>query len=36
LFLRRSESNVLASGAKRGNEVANQIMQRIRAAVGLC
>ena len=28
--------NVLARGAKRANEVANQVMQRVRAAVGLC
>jgi hypothetical protein len=35
LFSRRSESNVLAGGAKRGNEVANQVIKRIRAAVGL-
>ena len=27
--------NVLAHGAKRANEVANQVMQRVRAAVGL-
>ena len=27
--------NVLARGAKRANEVANQVMQRVRAAVGL-
>jgi hypothetical protein len=27
--------NVLASGAKRANEVADQVMQRVRKAVGL-
>jgi hypothetical protein len=27
--------NVLARGAKRANEVANQVMQRVRVAVGL-
>ena len=27
--------NVLACGAKRGNEIADQVMQRVRAAVGL-
>src|SRR2546421_12135274 len=27
--------NVLARGAKRANEIANQVMQRVRAAVGL-
>ncbi len=27
--------NVLACGAKRANEIANQVMQRVRAAVGL-
>ena len=28
--------NVLARGAKRANDIANQVMQRVRAAVGLC
>jgi tryptophanyl-tRNA synthetase len=28
--------NVLARGAKRANEVADQVMQRVRTAVGLC
>ena len=27
--------NVLARGAKRANEIADQVMQRVRAAVGL-
>ena len=27
--------NVLVQGAKRANEVADQVMQRVRAAVGL-
>jgi hypothetical protein len=27
--------NVLARGAKHANEIANQVMQRVRAAVGL-
>jgi hypothetical protein len=35
LFSRRSEYNALAGGANRGNEVANQVIKRIRAAVGL-
>jgi tryptophanyl-tRNA synthetase len=28
--------SVLARGAKRANEIADQVMQRVRAAVGLC
>ena len=28
--------NVLARGAKRANEIADQVMKRVRAAVGLC
>jgi tryptophanyl-tRNA synthetase len=28
--------NVLARGAKRANEIANQVMKRVRSAVGLC
>ena len=28
--------NVLTRGAKRANEIADQVMQRVRKAVGLC